>query len=135
MTKIKDKIKYCDEVMAAYIKTGDPFAKPEMPNPFEVERKIDIITFLYAYCIIWRQFAVLALNLFADKENVPEDYPYLINSVRPDNMIRLCEICKLPLTEDIVFNYCGSKGVSLYYPIYREVLEKELEKEEQNEVQ
>lgn len=134
MAKIKDKIKYCDEVMATYIKTGDPFAKPAMPNPFEDERKIDIITFLYAYCIIWRQFAVLALHLFAGKENVP-DYPYLIVSVNPNNQIRLCKVCKLPLTEDIVFNYCGSKGVSLYYSTYRKMLDKELEKEEANEVQ
>lgn len=134
MAKIKDKIAYCDEVMANYIKTGDPFIKPEMPNPFEDERKIDIITFLYAYCIIWRQFAVLALHLFADKERVP-DYPYLIVSVNPNNQIRLCEVCKLPLIEDIVFSYCGSKGVSLYYQTYRKMLKKELEKEEENEDQ
>lgn len=128
MAKIKDKIAYCEEVMANYIKTGDPFVKPVMPSPFEDERKIDVITFLYAYCILWRQFAVLALHLFADKENVP-DYPYLIVSVNPINQIRLCEVCKLPLTEDIVFTYCGSKGVSLYYLTYRKMLDKELERE------
>lgn len=132
MDKIKDKIKYCDEVMTNYITTGDPFAKPAMPNPFEDERKIDIITFLYAYCLIWRQFAVLALNLFAEKENVP-DYDYLIIGVHPNNMIRLCEICSLPLIDDIVFNFCGNSGASLYFSMYRKMLDQELEKNQAKE--
>lgn len=134
MTKIKDKIKYCDEVMAAYIKTGDPFAKPEMPNPFEVERKIDIITFLYAYCIRWEQFAVLALNLFADKERVP-DYACLILKDQPISQVRLCKICKLPLIDDIVFHYCGNGGLAINFLYYREQLKKALKQEEENEVQ
>lgn len=132
MGKIKDKIKYCDEVMANYIKTGDPFVKPEMPSPFEDERKIDIITFLYMYCTFWRQFAVLALNLFAEKENVP-DYPYLILKDQSISMVRLCKICKLPLIDDIVFHYCGNGGLAINFLYYREMLQIALKQEEQNE--
>lgn len=134
MGKIKDKIKYCDEVMANYIKTGDPFVKPEMPSPFEDERKIDIITFLYMYCTFWRQFAILALNLFAEKENVP-DYPYLILKDQSISMVRLCKICKLPLVDDIVFHYCGNGGLAINFLYYREMLQIALKQEEQNEDQ
>lgn len=134
MGKIKDKIKYCDEVMANYIKTGDPFVKPEMPSPFEDERKIDIITFLYMYCTFWRQFAILALNLFAEKENVP-DYPYLILKDQSISMVRLCKICKLPLIDDIVFHYCGNGGLAINFLYYREMLQIALKQEEQNEDQ
>lgn len=134
MAKIKDKIAYCDEVMTNYIKTGDPFIKPEMPSPFEDERKIDIITFLYMYCTFWRQFAILALNLFAEKENVP-DYPYLILKDQSISMVRLCKICKLPLVDDIVFHYCGNGGLAINFLYYREMLQIALKQEEQNEDQ
>lgn len=134
MAKIKDKIAYCDEVMANCIKTGDPFIKPEMPSPFEDERKIDIITFLYMYCTYWRQFAILALNLFAEKENVP-DYPYLILKDQSISMVRLCKICKLPLVDDIVFHYCGNGGLAINFLYYREMLQIALKQEEQNEDQ
>lgn len=128
MAKIKDKIAYCDEVMATYIKTGDPFVKPAMPNPFEDERKIDIITFLYMYCTIWRQFAILALNLFAEKENVP-DYPYLILKDQSISMVRLCKICKLPLVDDIVFHYCGNGRLAINFLYYRQQMRRALDVE------
>lgn len=69
MDKIKDKIKNCDEVMTNHITTGDPFAKPVMPNPFEDERKIDINTFLYTYCLVWGQVTTNNANKVKEEEN------------------------------------------------------------------
>ena len=54
MDKIKDKIKYCDEIMT---------------NPFEDERKIDINTFLYTYCLIWGQVTTNNANKVKEEEN------------------------------------------------------------------